>query len=596
VKRFRVALALALIGLLAMAQSAVGASSTPKALKLSRPSYAQLDKELVQEAAANGQKLKGKEVQYNPGKSYKSPIKNGKLERLDVRGHGTRGLAILVDWPVTGGGASDVPGVNYPPLPQYLFNDLVNGDTYNPYTLPMFADLATFNGQPAPTDRTMKNYYNEVSYGQFSMTVDMVGWVTMPKPYEYYLGQKQGFYNDNGDAMMGELVKDALAAADAVGVDFTQYAVLAKPGDFSDLYGNATAFTTSDGQTVNMIVPNLFIIHRGTGAEYSRDPRIIWSHKWDILSAGYWGHYYRTGTEPDVNAMEYTVHDGVAINTYNIVPEVGQDITGFLFPGRAPSPPHVGVFAHEFGHVLGLPDLYDYGYDSEGVGVFSLMAGGSYGRSIQNRNYSGNSPVHIDGWGKHYLGFVDFKEIHPSTERRSITLRPVTQHPDIYRVNIPGSNGTEYFVLENRQMEGFDKGLAYTLDPNPAGMHGLVVYQVDENVLIRNFSRPNEAQNPDLNKRGANVQNKSANGENHYAVSVLQADGLFELERYIDDGDPGDFFPGATNAVTLRGSSKSAPNTLAWNQWRPGNAETGIALENIVEHADGTITLDVVYR
>jgi M6 family metalloprotease-like protein len=599
VKRLKVALVLALVGIMALGQSAVGTASASKALKLSLPSYQQPDKDFRLEAAANGQKVTGKQFRpFAPGHSYKSPVQNGQLNRLDVRGHGRRGLAILVDWPVTTAGAvSDVPGVTYEALPQYLFSDLVNGDTYNPYELPMFSHLATHNGQPVPTDLTMKNYYNEVSYGQFGMTVDMVGWVTLPHDYNYYLGQNNGYYNENGDAKMGELVKDALMAADAAGVDFSQYAVPAQPGDFADLYGNATSFTTADGQTVDMVVPNLFIIHRGTGAEYSRDPSIIWSHKWDLLSAGYYGYYYQTGAEPPLDSLAYTVMDGVALNTYNIVPEVGQDISGYYVPGgRQPSPPYVGVFAHEFGHVLGLPDLYDYGYDSEGVGIYSLMAGGSYGRTIQDRYYSGNSPSHMEGWGKYYLGFADFTDITPS-DRQSIVLRPVEQYPDIYRVHIPGSNGTEYFVLENRQQQGFDKGLAYTYARPADGpnVHGLAVYQVDENVLIRNFWRPNEAQSWDLNKRGANTKNRET-GETHYGISVLQADGRFELEKAATDGDAGDLFPGAGNKVVLLSSAKSAPNTLSWVQWHPGTQYTGIELQNIVEHEDGTVTLDVVYQ
>ncbi|WP_285858410.1 immune inhibitor A domain-containing protein [Neobacillus niacini] len=299
---------------------------------------------------------------------------------------------------------------------------------------------------------------------------------------------------------------------------------------------------------------------------------------------------------------EHTVVDGVAVDTYNIVPEVGQDLTGYLkvaypdlvpenFTGRPPSPPSVGVFAHEFAHVLGLPDLYDYGYDSEGVGMYSLMAGGSYGRDMQNRNYSGNSPVHPDAWSKTYLGFAAPKEVTKST---SLTLRPVDQYPDIYKVIVPGSNGREYFLLENRQQKGFDAGLESNADGT--ALHGLVVYHVVEDILSRSFWRPNEAQNWDFNHLGlAQVPINPDNGERHYAVSVMQADGQYDMEWYLNDGDAGDVFSGKNNVTSISAKGNVAPNTTSLYQWSKKSTETGIQFDHIVEKVDGSITFNVKF-
>jgi immune inhibitor A len=562
------------------------------------PDYHKVDPDLTREVKAKGGAIKGKELKTSNGKSYIKPQQSEKLQPKKPEDLMKKGIAIVVDFPVSEGKVSDVPGVNYPQIPHGLFDDLMNGDTYNPYELNMFKDLATFNGKPASTNRTMKNYFNEVSYEKFSMEIDVTEWVTLPHSYDYYLGQNKGYYNENGDAHIGELVKDAIQLA-AESVDFSQYAVPAQPGDFW-LHGDATSFKIGD-QTIDKIVPNILIIHRGTGAEFSLDPSLIWSHKWDITSASYYGQYYQTGTPPDEATLEHTVVDGVAVDTYNIVPEVGQDITGYLkvsnphlvpadYTGRPPSPPSVGVFAHEFAHVLGLPDLYDYGYDSEGVGIYSLMAGGSYGRDMANRNYSGNSPVHPDAWSKTYLGFATPTEV---TKSQSLTLRPVDQHPDIYKVIVPGSNGREYFMLENRQQSGFDAGLEYNLDGK--NLHGLVVYHVVEDILSRSFWRPNEAQNWDFNHLGlAQVPINPANGERHYAVSVMQADGQFDMERYLNDGDAGDVFPGKNNVTTISAKGNVAPNTTSLYQWSKKSTETGIQFDNIVEK-DGVITLDVKF-
>jgi immune inhibitor A len=591
VKRSKLALILAVIAILVTSLAAPGLAApgtNATQVKLGMPEYTPLDRDARADAAAAGKAIKGKQFNAgNPGHSYKSPGDGTTVGNIDVRGNDHKGIALLVDWP------DAVPGVNFAQIPQAKFNDLLNGTTYNPYDLPEFASLATYQGQVAPTNKTLKNYYNEVSYNQFGIQVDVYGWFTLPHGYDYYLGQNKGHYNDNGDAFIGELVWDAVQAAKAAGVDFTKYAVPAKPGDFADLYGNATSFVDKNGNTVSQILPNLFIIHRGTGAEYSADPSVIWSHKWDILSANYFGQYYRTGTYPADSTLEYKTLDGIVVNTYNTVPEVGQDITGFLGVKRAPSPPYVGVFAHEFGHVLGLPDLYDYGYDSEGVGDYTLMAGGSYGRSIKYRYYSGNSPANLDGWSKQYLGFLKFKEIYPATAKQTITLKPTSVAPDIYRLHIPGADNREYFLLENRQPVGFDEGMTYYAGPT---IHGLLVYQVDETVLARTFHRPNEGNNWDWNKRGDNFRD-AGTGENHYAVSVIQADGRYDLEHGYNSSDPGDTFSGSSPVTTLLPNPVAGqPNTVSWFQWLPSRSITGITLSNVHENADGSVTLDVIYQ
>jgi M6 family metalloprotease-like protein len=608
-----VLLALAMvIGTISSVVAVDRVATTTKQFKQSLPSYERLDKDLLQDAAVQGEKLTGKELHGFNGNAYLKPGNAGTLEPLDVRGTDKEGIAILVDFPVenTDGKVSDVPGVTFTRIPANQFEDLLNETEYNPYGLELFdwiIDVAQEKGFTPATDRTLNNYYDEVSYNQFGINVDVKGWYTLSQNYEHYLGQNNGYYNENGDAHVGELVKEAIQLAEADGVNFADYAVAAKPGDFADLYGNSTSFVDGNGNTVNEIVPNVFIIHRGTGAEYSRDPEIIWSHKWDILSAGYYGEYYQKGTYPADETLKYEIVDGVVINTYNICPEVGQDISGFYYKDqdgnpRKPSPVDVGVFAHEFGHVLGLPDQYDYGYDSEGTGMFTLMAGGSYGRDVNyagwayNRYFSGFSPVHMDAWSKYYLGFAteeDITEIKPEDGKKSITLRNSVDFPDIYKIAAPGSDGKEYFLLENRQQTGYDKGLAYTVDG--ANLHGLVVYHVDENVLMRNFHRPNEAANWDWNNRGKNYKDPET-GENHYGIQVVQADGNWDMEKYVNDGDSSDPYPGTDNITSLNASVKSNPNTVSYYKWgSDSRGYTGINIENI-EEKDGVITCEVSFE
>lgn len=571
------------------------------------PNYQKLDPEHAKEMKENGLKVQGKELVGYNGKSYLKPGQVENLQYKNVTGK-KKGIAILVDFPVenTEGKISDVAGVNYEQIPSQKFDDLLNGTQYDPYDLEVFNWLKEYKGTAAPTDRTLKNYYNEVSYGKFGIDVGVTQWVTLPHSYEYYLGQNKGYNNENGDAYTGELIKDAINAADAAGINFADYAVEAKPGDFGilDIPGSKLE---QDGKVYDKIVSNIFIIHRGTGAEYGSDPSIIWSHQWDILSASYFGDYYRTGVYPDDSKLKFTTVDGVVVNDYNIVPEVGQNITGFglgTAGPRKPSPAYPGVYAHEFGHQLGLPDQYDYGYDSEGTGMFTLMAGGSYGNSMYAigkgdidkgyRWYSGNTPVHMDAWSKYYLGFAQPKQIVPEDGKKTLTISPSFEKDDMYKVVVPGSNGREYFMIENRQQKGYDAGLVYNVDLQQ--LHGLVVYHVDNDVFSRNFSRPNEAANWDLNNRGKNFIDKET-GENHYGISIVQPDGKYDLEKGINDGDAGDVFPGKYGVNKLKSDVKSNPNTISYYKWgNDSRSMTGLNIENIIENANGSITFDIFFK
>ncbi|GAB6932759.1 M6 family metalloprotease domain-containing protein [Calditerricola satsumensis] len=462
-------------------------------------------------------------------------------------------LALYLRFPEDDGPPSRV---TYQHVPRQLLADLLFGNAYNPYTHPDFARYREWNGIPAPTDRTLANYYREISRGRVTVTGEVVE-VQMPRGYSAYrIGQRFGaVQNDYGDYTMAMLLEDAIRAADPY-VDFSRYAV-------------------------NGEVPNVFLIHEGTGAEWNLDPRLIWSHKWEYADAWYYYEWAKTGTAPEYDPHRGIWVDGVKVNAYAIEPEVGGDLTGYLGAVTGPYPPQVGIYAHEFAHVLGLPDLYDYDYDSEGVGGYSLMAGGSWARFPDAAPYSGNSPVHPDAWSKAFWGLAD---VHVVTEgQQTFSLKPAAAGGGVVKLVVPGSGGTEYFLVENRQPVGFDKGLLRYGD-----VRGLAIYHVDENVLARNFWRPNEAQNWFQN-RMQQVEADPQTGETHYAVSLLQADNRWDLEKNVNRGDAGDLYR-TGQALT----PTSTPNSGSYYVLQKGNGAvpnfTGAFVRDIVEHPDGTIT------
>ncbi|WP_088006458.1 M6 family metalloprotease domain-containing protein [Indiicoccus explosivorum] len=501
-------------------------------------------------------------------------------------------------------------------VPAKYYEDLIFGTEYNPYELPQFEKYAVSpDGVPAPTNSTMQNIYKESSDDRINLVrkenTEYV-WVELPHGASYYLDQtgkhaEGGAYkygNVNGDAHTGEFVRDLLKAADEQ-VDFSQYAV-------------------KNEETGESEVPSVFIVHEGTGAEFSRDPAQFWSHKWGLLSALYYGKYYETGFvaadadrdgkvsdaewEAWATAVESDLtYDGVTVNTYNMQPGIGGNVAGYdLATGgykdelkEGPFPAQAGVYAHEFGHALGLPDFYDTTYTSQGVGNYSMMAGGSWMRYPNAAAYSGNSPTAFDPFSKIFLGWSEPIEVTPQEGVQEITLPPInaaTATNGIVKMEVPGSNGTEYFLFENIQQEGFNKGLIR----QGADSEGLVAWHVDENVISKYQTaglRVNNVANY-MNKRFQYNESAFASDGSkitHYGLSVVQADGNYDLEKYVNRGDAGDFF-NEGEELTPVSSNVHSGSYYFWQDSGAVPGDTGIHVTDIKENEDGSITANFSYK
>jgi immune inhibitor A len=440
------------------------------------------------------------------------------------------------------------------------FDDLLFGTEYDP------PEYAPYPGHP--TDRTLKNYYQEVSYGKLDIVTlkkpSKLGWAQSGRSYDYYC--RADGVHDNGLGPYPQnsqgLVIDAIKAVDAA-VDFSRYAV-------------------------NGEVPNLIVVPAGARAEFNGDPSLIWSQQWDLSDGtgldGYWA-------------------DGVKINAYAMVPEIMGDPTGFIMGiPLGPYPPTVGAFAHEWAHALGLPDQYDYGHESDGTGIYSLMAYGSWGLwepesdDLDPMPFLGSSPTHLDAWSKYRLGFLTPIQVDFDTPVSAV-LPPVELLPIVYRMDVPNSGGREYFLLENRQFLGFDEGLRSIATPmyQGNGSHGLAIWHIDDTVLTRNYWFPNEAENWKTFRAEGN--RKAWTGETHYGISVIQADNQWHLERsFWREGDPADFFPGVLGVT--RFGNDTFPNSSSYYFWpgsEPKYGFSGVTVDNIEEDDAGVVTADLYY-
>jgi M6 family metalloprotease-like protein len=518
--------------------------SEPDAADVARdfaPDFMPLNPEVVQQYTKAGKK-----VPYNMTEAQFAGMESVSINRLSRQplapGDSVRAIVLLVqttDNPPGGPTTRFTPGV---------WDSMLFGTAY------------VRGGLDTTTTKTLKNYYDEISYGNVDVvTLDMpsvVGWLTAPNNYTYYC-QPDGTH-DNGfgpyPRNVQRLVIDAVTAADPF-VDFSLYA--------------------SGG-----VVQNLFIVHCGSGAEWSGGTTLIWSHAWSITSNDGWGN-----TPPALYV------DGVQVIDYSMEPEAGGDTVGEGGPAMTPMLPTVGVYAHEFGHVIGLPDEYDYGYESNGTGRISLMAGGSWNRVPDiYPDCAGNSPAHPSAWGTVYLGYVTPVEV--TTTTTGITIPPIETTPTnaIYKVTYPGTSGKEYWLFENRQQLGFDEGFA-RMTPSA---HGLCIYHVDENVLDNTFWRPNEAEcvSGGVYQGGTNCNcatlPAAPNGEKWYGISVEQADGLYQLEEGSSGGYWQDFYSSASGFASF--DPGSVPNSSSYyNHY----ACQGLAAATNISEVGQTITLDL---
>ncbi|MCF7805838.1 MAG: M6 family metalloprotease domain-containing protein [Candidatus Marinimicrobia bacterium] len=334
-------------------------------------------------------------------------------------------------------------------------------------TVQSFDDMMNQSGYTGGYGATgsFNDYFEEVSYGQFGINGSANGWYQAANNYTYY-GDK------NGSARAAELVREAVDAAENAGVDFSQYD------------------NDGDGE-----VDGLFIVHSGPGAEESGNTDYIWSHKWNLAASGSTRNY-----------------DGVLIDSYTIQPEKQF--------GRHTG---IGVYCHEYGHAIGLPDLYDTNGGSEGIGEWGVMGSGGWLNS-------GLTPSHLSPWSKEHLGWVNPQEI---TSNNTYTFNAVESDSSaFYKVDIP-TDKSEYFLLENRQNSMFDD------------------YLPGDGMLIWHIDTDKTSLYPGSNDVNAD--------ETHKGVDVEAADGAEDMDQEVNRGDLGDPFPGSTANTVF--DANSNPNT-----------------------------------
>jgi immune inhibitor A len=258
----------------------------------------------------------------------------------------------------------------------------------------------------------MAAYYQSQSSGRYSVEGRVTEWVRVP-----FNEARYGRNYCGGIVCQSTwfLIRDAMAfwteGRLAAGWTLPQVAAYLKTFDVWDRYdhdgdGN---FDEPDGY-----IDHFQIVHAG-GDEAAGDPQqgtdAIWSHRWyaQVTPIGAGGPVVNGAVVPfgGVNAGGGGVSSGVAIpnnpsgvwvGDYTIQPENGG----------------LGVFVHEYGHDLGLPDLYDTSGNTCGstcensTGFWTLMSSGANIGS-GGSNGIGDAPIDLGAWEKLQLGWLNYE-------------------------------------------------------------------------------------------------------------------------------------------------------------------------------------------
>ena len=345
-------------------------------------------------------------------------------------------------------------------------------------------------GASGPGD--LDDYFDEISYGSLQLAGNVVGDGGGTTAC-VHLANNRDFYNNDGSNPDGDddLVREAIANVDP-GVDFSQY----------DNDGDGT-------------IDALGIIYAGGGAHdgcaTGSNTDNLWPHSGGLANPG-----------PTVSA------DGKTVNPFIINSEVTYALSN---PSNCNQIQTIGLFAHELGHSLGLPDLYDtdVGSASSGVSWWSAMAS-----QFLSTTNNADSPPHYDPWSKAFEGWVT-PIVHAAGDRFVESIQRVEDSGEVHQFlanpggfEIGGSG--EYFLVENRQQVLFDAQL---------GGCGILVWHIEESQTGN--------------------QNGGHTTASHRLVDIDEADGLAQLDSNLGP-DAGDPFPGTTNntlfADTTNPSSK----------------------------------------
>lgn len=324
-----------------------------------KDSSKKFDKQIKELQKKWNKKKKGKKTGKGskPSNGVVQPVKEEKYKGSVVK---DKVLVLMIEFP-------DYNGDNVRPEDTDMYYQDYTKDHYQQ----MIFGKKGYTGPNGEKLISMKQYYEQQSGGSYTVDGEVAGWYMAEKPAAEYGGNIPT--PDGNDKDARSLVEEALeAAANDPNVDFAEY----DQEDRYDYDGDGNK-REPDG-----LIDHLMIVHSAVGEEAGGGTLggdAIWSHR-SNLDGIFDGIFPIANTETDIPYW----NGQMAAYDYTIEPIDGA----------------AGVFAHEYGHDLGLPDEYDTQYSGSGeaIGYWSIMASGSWAGKVPGGEPTGFSP-----YAKEYL-------------------------------------------------------------------------------------------------------------------------------------------------------------------------------------------------
>ena len=370
-----------------------------------------------------------------------------------------------------------------------------------------------------------------------------------------------------------------------------------KLSDLAD-YGPGSGMWTT-GQLVDFVHASLSIAD--PDIDYTRFDAVVIAHAGPNLQSD-----VNNDTPNDVPSFfarlgdedRFETDDGIIITDCSVIPETG--IQDGYYSGIS------AVLAHEFGHQLGLPDLYNILNGGTGIGIWGNMgSGGQLGVALGGERIDGIIPAGLSAWSRYYLGWASVDTVE--TFREAMEIPAVEKVPaEIIRIDI---SNDEYFLVENRCVEidqyltlliadqetgvvlGVyncrncteeninEEGFVYDLelsteydcllpvDPAlPAGPFdikpdfgpGLLIWHIDERLIASRW------------------EDNTLNSKEPFAVRLMEAGGVLDIGDFTSPLSYGNY-----DDAYYEGNSNNFSDITIPGAWSNMGVPTGVAVENI---------------
>lgn len=332
-------------------------------------------------------------------------------------------------------------------------------------------------------EKSLQAYYSDMSFGKFTFTPvqesaaynvggntntrdaanDGVIHVSLQLPHKDWSSTPRPLQYNAVQTEMLEMFKAAIRASN----EYIDYSAYDANGDGAISKNElAIAFVAAgyEGSYTDDNPPHEL-------AEY------LWAHAWSITLAN-----DEMGT-----SISLPMADGVTLDDYIAIAEKLDE--GDQEP--------ISVLAHELGHYLGLPDLYDTDYNLSAewsgydVGALSVMCSGGWGTDPDG----GFIPYSMDAWCRSILGWYT-PQTAGGIADYTISSQSYTANDAFSALIVPTQHVGEYYLLENRQNTKWDAGLAIEEYADAPLANGLILWHIDDNAYDL-YNDLNIVNNPD---------------------------------------------------------------------------------------------------